>query len=94
MTTRERKYDWDHWAKPLADGQAWMVTKYRDYTCESQSFASQAHLAARERGKKATCITFEAFVVFLMYDRNAYWKPNLKAYPVVLDLLRKYGRAE
>lgn len=87
----ESKYPWDAWARPLPEGKAWVVVRFRDYTCESTSFAGYVHRAASERGKKATCVTFDSYVVFLMYDGNSFWKPNLKAFPEVMKHAHNYA---
>lgn len=90
-TKGNSKYPWDAWTARLKDGQAWKVTRFVDYTCESASFGSQVYLEASRRGMKATVVVFPEFVLFVFFAGDSYWKPNLRAYPEVRKLRSRYG---
>lgn len=84
------KYPWGKWSGALKDGQAWMVTRWVDYDCESSSFASQIYQEAKRRNMAVTVATFEGYVLFVFYKRDSLWRPNLPAYKDVQKLRRKY----
>jgi hypothetical protein len=87
------KYPWDRWS----DGQTWMVEQGSEFTCYGRSFAAAAHLAAKVRKLKVTSSVF-AFdhkpdiVIFVFYDGEGLWKPNMTALPTYRELMDELGR--
>lgn len=89
---RVSKYEWDKWSGPLEEGQAWKVTRFLDYDCESASFATQVYQEAARRNLKATVTVFPSYVLFRFYKESDFWKPNLRAFPAVKDLRKQEER--
>lgn len=71
------------WVSELPAGQAHVATKGNQYTCKSESFCQVVYTVARQKDYAATVSVFQGHVVFAFYQRTAYMRPNLQAYPVV-----------
>lgn len=78
------------WVRDLEPGTAHQANLNEHFTCTPQSFAQVVYAVARQRGYAATVATFEDCVVFSFYKPDAYLKPNLKAYPVVVKMRKQF----
>lgn len=101
---RKSKYPWERWSVELPEGKAWLVERFRDYQCLSTSFASQVRKHAADEGLKAaitivieqnplspTRSAIKEYVLFVFYDGNSFWRPNLPAFKDVQKMRRKLG---
>ena len=86
---RGTKYAWVD-MRELTPGEAFQAFKGRHYTCESRSFAGQLYKMARERDWSVTVAVFPTTVIFAFYQTNSYLRPNMRAFPVVLKLRRRF----